>query len=105
MRNVVRQFEYFSRADIPRDKIRVVLNRYEKRNIIADSQIEKVIEQKIHWRVPNHYPQVVKTIHAGDPIAQLTSSVQWTRSAEYIVAQGGSGGSSDLPAGPASAPK
>jgi pilus assembly protein CpaE len=74
VRNVVRQFEYFSRADIPRDKIRVVLNRYEKRNIIADNQIEKVIEQKIYWRVPNHYPQVVKTIHAGDPIAQLSSS-------------------------------
>ncbi len=74
VRNVVRQLEYFSRADIARDKVRVVLNRYEKRNIIADSQIEKVIEQKIHWRVPNHYPQVVKTIHAGDPIAQLSSS-------------------------------
>ncbi len=74
VRNVVRQLEYFGRADIPREKIRVVLNRYEKRNIIGDSQIEKVIEQKIHWRVPNHYPQVVKTIHAGDPIAQLSSS-------------------------------
>ncbi len=74
VRNVVRQLEYFGRADIPREKVRVVLNRYEKRNIIGDSQIEKVIEQKIHWRVPNHYPQVVKTIHAGDPIAQLSSS-------------------------------
>lgn len=74
VRNVVRQLDYFSRADVPREKVRVVLNRYEKRNIIGDSQIEKVIEQKIHWRVPNHYPQVVKTIHAGDPIAQLSSS-------------------------------
>jgi pilus assembly protein CpaE len=74
VRNVVRQLEYFSRADIARDKVRVVLNRHEKRNIIGDSQIEKVIEQKIYWRVPNHYPQVVKTIHAGDPIAQLSSS-------------------------------
>ena len=83
VRNVVRQFEYFSRADIPRDKIRVVLNRYEKRNIIADSQIEKVIEQKIHWRVPNHYPQVVKTIHAGDPIAQLSSSEVGTNLKEW----------------------
>lgn len=88
VRNVVRQFEYFSRADIPRDKIRVVLNRYEKRNIIADSQIEKVIEQKIHWRVPNHYPQVVKTIHAGDPIAQLSSSEVGTNLKEWAGAIG-----------------
>jgi pilus assembly protein CpaE len=83
VRNVVRQFDYFNRCDIPRDKIRVVLNRYEKRNIINDSQIEKVIDQKIHWRVPNHYPQVVKTIHAGDPIAQLSSSEVGTNLKEW----------------------
>jgi len=86
VRNVIRQFEYLSRADVPKDKIRVVLNRYEKRNIIADAQIEKVIEQKIHWRVPNHYPQVVKTIHAGDPIAQLTSSEVGTNLKEWAGA-------------------
>ena len=26
------------------------------------------------WRIPNQYPQVVKTIHEGDPIAQLPNS-------------------------------
>ena len=74
IRNVVRQLEYFASKDIPRDKIRVVLNRYHKRNVLTDAQIEKVLEQKIFWRVPNQYPQVVKTIHEGDPIAQLSSS-------------------------------
>jgi len=74
IRNVVRQLEYFASRDIPRDKIRVVLNRYHKRNLLTDAQIEKVLEQKIFWRVPNQYPQVVKTIHEGDPVAQLHSS-------------------------------
>jgi len=74
IRNVVRQLEYFASKDIPRDKIRVVLNRHHKRNILSDAQIEKVLEQKIFWRVPNQYPQVVKTIHEGDPISQLSSS-------------------------------
>lgn len=74
IRNVVRQLEYFANKDIPRDKVRVVLNRYHKRNVLSDAQIEKVLEQKIFWRVPNQYPQVVKTIHEGDPIAQLSSS-------------------------------
>ena len=74
VRNVVRQLEYFSRKDIPREKIRVVLNRHHKRNVVNDAQIEKVLDQKIYWRVPNQYPQVVKTIHEGDPIAQLSSS-------------------------------
>lgn len=74
VRNVVRQLEYFASKDIPRNKIRVVLNRHHKRNVVSDAQIEKVLEQKIFWRVPNQYPQVVKTIHEGDPIAQLSNS-------------------------------
>ena len=74
IRNVVRQLEYFASKDIPRDKIRVVLNRHHKRNVVSDAQIEKVLELKIFWRVPNQYPQVVKTIHEGDPVAQLSSS-------------------------------
>jgi pilus assembly protein CpaE len=74
IRNVVRQLEYFASKEIPRDKIRVVLNRHHKRNVVSDAQIEKVLEQRIFWRVPNQYPQVVKTIHEGDPVAQLSSS-------------------------------
>jgi len=74
IRNVVRQLEYFGSKDIPRAKIRIVLNRHHKRNVISDAQIEKVLEQEIFWRVPNQYPQVVKTIHEGDPVAQLSTS-------------------------------
>lgn len=74
IRNVVRQLEHFTRKEIPLDKVRVVVNRHQKKNLLTDSQIEKVIGQKIFWRVPNHYPQVVKTIHEGDPIAQLANS-------------------------------
>ena len=81
VRNVVRQLEYFASKEIPREKIRVVLNRHHKRNVVSDAQIEKVLGQKIFWRVPNQYPQVVKTIHEGDPIAQLSSS-EVTRSLE-----------------------
>jgi pilus assembly protein CpaE len=81
IRNVVRQLEYFAEKDVPKDKIRVVLNRQDKKNVLSDAQIEKALQQKIFWRVPNHYPQVVKTIHEGDPIAQLSTS-EVTRSLE-----------------------
>lgn len=74
IRNVVRQLEYFRNKDISRDKVQVVLNRWHKRNVVDDAQIEKVIEQQIFWRVPNQYLQVVKTIHEGDPISQLSNS-------------------------------
>ena len=74
VRNVVRQMEYFTRKDIHQDRIRVILNRYQKRSAVSDEQIEKVIGQKIYWHVPNQYPQVMKAIHEGDPVAQLSNS-------------------------------
>jgi len=70
----VRQIEYFTRKQIPQERIRVVLNRHQKRALVTDEQIEKVIKQKIFWKVPNEYAQVVKTIHSGDPTAQISNS-------------------------------
>jgi pilus assembly protein CpaE len=95
VRNVVRQLEYFREKLIPQDKIRVVLNRDHKRNVVTDAQIEKVIEQKIFWRVPNQYLQVVKTIHEGDPIAQLANS-DVTRSLQGWAADIGKKPGTDL---------
>jgi pilus assembly protein CpaE len=74
LRNVVRQIDYFTRKQIPQDRIRVVLNRHQKRALVTDEQIEKVIKQKIFWRVPNQYAHVVKTIHRGDPTGDLSNS-------------------------------
>ena len=81
VRNLVRQLQYLTGQGMRRDKIRIVLNRHGKHNVVSDDQIEKVIEQKIFWRVPNQYPQVVKAIHEGDPIAQRRVS-EVTRSLE-----------------------
>lgn len=74
LRNVVRQVEYLTRKQIPHEKIRVVLNRHQKHGLIADEQIEKVIQQKIFWKVPNQYAQVLKSISGGDTIGNRSTS-------------------------------
>jgi pilus assembly protein CpaE len=74
VRNLVRQIDFLNRKDMPVEKIRVVLNRHHKRSLVSDEQIEKVLGQTIYWRVPNQYPEVVKAIHEGDPVAQLSNS-------------------------------
>jgi pilus assembly protein CpaE len=74
LRNVVRHLDYVTRKEIPRERFRVILNRHQKRSLIADSEIEKTIGQKIYWKVPNQYAHVVKAINGGDPVAQLSSS-------------------------------
>ena len=74
LRNVVRQTDYFTRKNIAADRIRVVLNRYQKRGLISEEQIEKVIRQRLFWKVPNQYAHVVKTISGGNSVSQLSSS-------------------------------
>src|SRR5215472_5899996 len=74
LRNVVRHFDYLTRKEIPRERFRVILNRYQKKSLISDTEIEKTLGQKIFWRVPNQYAHVVKAINGGDPIALLSSS-------------------------------
>jgi pilus assembly protein CpaE len=74
LRNVVRHFDYLTRKEIPRERFRVILNRHQKRSLIGDAEIEKTLNQRIYWKVPNQYAHVVKAINGGDPIALLSSS-------------------------------
>jgi pilus assembly protein CpaE len=74
LRNVVRQVECLTRKRIPQEKIRIVLNRHQKHGLISDEQIEKVVQQKIFWKVPNHYVEVLKAISGGNPAGNFSSS-------------------------------
>lgn len=89
VRNVVRYQEYLTKHHIPEERVRIIINRHHKRNLITDEQIEKVTRKKIFWRVPNQYAQVVTTINAGDPIAQLSSSDVTRNVNEWAAALGG----------------
>jgi pilus assembly protein CpaE len=74
LRNASRIVDYLDQEDVPDDKVRVILNRYEKRSPIPESQIEKLIQRKIFWTVPNQYHQAVKTISSGDSKGDISRS-------------------------------
>jgi pilus assembly protein CpaE len=74
LRNASRIVDYFGQEDVPEDKVRVILNRYEKRSPIPESQIEKLIQRKIFWTVPNQYHQAVKTISSGESKGDISRS-------------------------------
>ncbi len=69
LRNMARHLEFLGRFDFPRDKVRVVINRYSKGGSITDAQIEKAIRKNIFWKVPNQYHEVIKAINNGDPLS------------------------------------
>jgi pilus assembly protein CpaE len=74
LRNVVRHADYLVQKQLSQEKVHILLNRHQKRSLISDGEIEKVIRKKIFWKIPNQYAHVVKTINGGNPVAQLPSS-------------------------------
>jgi pilus assembly protein CpaE len=73
--NAVRYLDYLARAEYSLERVKIVLNRYLKRGAgINDEQIEKALHRKIHFRVPNQYNQVMRTIHGGNPASQVSDS-------------------------------
>jgi pilus assembly protein CpaE len=74
LRNVTRMLDAMAKSDVSADRIRVVLNRFDKRSPIPEAQIEKVIRQKIFWSVPNQYFQAVKAVTGTESLASLMRS-------------------------------
>ena len=69
IRNLVRYLEHLKRFNCPKEKTRVVINRYDKRSAIREDQIEKTIRMPISFLVPNSYAEVINAINTGTPIS------------------------------------
>jgi pilus assembly protein CpaE len=75
LRNVSRIVDYAKQEEIPAEKIRLILNRFDKRSPITEAQIEKVTQRKVFWSVPNQYFQAVKSITAGESAGNSRSEL------------------------------
>lgn len=60
-----RQFGY------PRDKLSIVVNRYEKGGHISLDDVEKTTQAKVSKAIPNSYFSVTESINQGIPILKL----------------------------------
>ncbi|HTR46367.1 MAG TPA: AAA family ATPase [Verrucomicrobiae bacterium] len=74
LRNIARCLDGLARANYPRDRIGVVINRWTKKNTITDEQIEDAIHAPIFWKLPNQYHEVIRIINDGDPSARASGS-------------------------------
>lgn len=53
----------------PRDRVRLVINRYKKIPGFSDEDIEKATNCKLLWKLPNNHQAVAPSIDKGLPIA------------------------------------
>ena len=56
------------------EKVRLVLNRYQKTDEITPEDIQGVLEVPVFWKIPNNYEASLQAINAGSPLASISRS-------------------------------
>ncbi|MBU2675879.1 MAG: AAA family ATPase [Gammaproteobacteria bacterium] len=55
---------------VPKDRIKVIANRYSKKSIIDGDDIKKALKIERIWIIPNQYQQVSESVDTGIPLMQ-----------------------------------
>jgi len=71
IRDGKRLLNLFRNLDYPRDKIKLVLNRYEKTTDIQLEDLERTMAMKVFQTIPNSYTAVAASVNQGVPIIKL----------------------------------
>jgi pilus assembly protein CpaE len=64
----------------PRERIRVIINRYLTKSEISLKDAEAGIDKKIFWTIPNDYRTTMSAINQGKPLCQWASKAAITKS-------------------------
>ncbi|HEU5131003.1 MAG TPA: hypothetical protein VFT26_02830, partial [Pyrinomonadaceae bacterium] len=70
IRSTQRALEIFDRLGYPRNKIRIVVNRWSKQIDLDLRQVEKFLGEPVVGFVPSDYQQAVSSINLGTPLVQ-----------------------------------
>ncbi|HET8730626.1 MAG TPA: AAA family ATPase [Moraxellaceae bacterium] len=74
LRDAARLQKIFSSLGYGADRIRPILNRFNKGEEVAVEDIEKSLGIKVYRKVPNSYHSVVSAVNQGVPLAVLESA-------------------------------
>jgi pilus assembly protein CpaE len=75
----------FRDLDYVRDKVRLVVNRTDKRDPIKPEEIEKTLHHKISWMIPNDYPMVIEAINTGIPLVSRKGTSKVAQSIKELA--------------------
>lgn len=74
IRSTQRALETFDRLGYPRQKIRIVVNRWSKQIDLDLQQVEKFLGEPVSGFIPSDYQTAVTSINLGQPLVQSDSN-------------------------------
>lgn len=69
LRNSQRCLDLFDKLGL--QNVNVILNRFMENDDVTISDVEKVINKKIFWKIPNNYFTMMSSINKGIPVSEL----------------------------------
>lgn len=80
IRNCQRCLDLFNNLGYDETKTKIVINRYLENDEIKIEDVEKVLNQKIYWKIPNNYFTIMSSINKAMPVSEINENSNVTLS-------------------------
>lgn len=87
VRNAKRIRAAFDRLGYPAAKIRLVVNRADKRGDISPEEASALVGLPVFDTIPNDYPSVIRAINVGEPVASVAPRAPVTKAIEGLASK------------------
>jgi pilus assembly protein CpaE len=71
LRNAQRCLSIFERMGYKKEKIRLLINRYQKSLEIRSKDIEETLNFPVYWFFPNDWPTIMNAVNSGVPLSTV----------------------------------
>lgn len=85
VRDAKRIIGTFNSLGYPSDKIRLILNRYSKKDDITLDDVARTLQQEVYMAIPNDYKVVAESVNQGIPVSKLARRSAVAKSLQEIT--------------------
>lgn len=85
IRDAKRLLDVFRSLEYPRDKIKLLVNRYEKGGEIRLDDVERTLNMQVFKTLPNSFKAVAASVNQGIPISKLSHGDHVTKSLQELA--------------------
>jgi len=71
IRNCQRCMDLFERLEYKKEKVKLVVNRYNEEEEITIEDVEDALGHEVYWKIPNSYFSVMSAINKGVPVSEI----------------------------------
>lgn len=75
LRNCQRCLDLFDKLGYDKDKVQIVINRFMENDEISSDDVEKLLQKRIYWKIPNNYFAMMASINKGILLSDLNPTL------------------------------